>query len=65
QVYSFKTEHGGQSVSPAGVSYPAYPEISTGQKKFYKWSNDNRTYTELAAPGVIDHSSGNIILFAS
>lgn len=44
-VYAFKTFHGTESKSPAGVSYPAYNEISTGTKKFFKWSNDNKTYT--------------------
>lgn len=44
-VYTFKTLHGTEPKSPAGVSYPAYNEISTSAKKFFKWSNDNKTYT--------------------
>lgn len=44
-VYTFKTRHGDTPKSPAGVAYPAYPEISGGKTKFYKWSNDNKTYS--------------------
>ena len=44
-VYSFKTQHGKEPQSPAGVKYPPYDEISKNGEKFYKWSNDNRTYT--------------------
>lgn len=63
-VYTFKTLHGTESKSPAGASYPAYNEISTGTKKFYKWSNDNKTYTELGAPGIAEISNGTFVFFA-
>ncbi len=46
-VYTFKTAHGRSPKSPAGTSYPFYSEISKGKDKFYKWSNDNHTYSEL------------------
>jgi hypothetical protein len=58
-VYSFKTLH-----SKEANGYPKYDEASKNGQTYYKWSNDNKTYTELAAPGVIAHESGNIIVFA-
>lgn len=61
-VYTFKTQHGTTPASPAGVTYPAYPEISTGTTQYYQWSNDNRTYTELG--GVIGAAFGYTIVFA-
>jgi hypothetical protein len=61
-VYTFKTEHGRTATSPAGVTYPRYDEISTDTTPFYKWSNDNRTYTELG--GVIDTPQGLVAVFA-
>ncbi|CAN5950655.1 unnamed protein product [Sphagnum jensenii] len=63
-VYAFKTLHGVESKSPAGASYPIYSEISTDDKKFYKWSNDNMTYTELGAPGLAESADGTFIFFA-
>ena len=32
---------------------PRYDEISTGGKDFWKWSNDNDVYTEIAHGGII------------
>jgi hypothetical protein len=61
-VYAFKTLHGESSQSPAGVTYDLYSEIS-GSKNFYKWSNDNNVYTELASPGVIEESDGYSFFF--
>lgn len=61
-VYTFKTQHGSTATSPAGVAYPAYPEISSGSTAYFKWSNDNRTYTELG--GVIDGNNGYSVVFA-
>ncbi|MCK5871532.1 MAG: hypothetical protein KAG26_01800, partial [Methylococcales bacterium] len=60
-VYTFKTKHGTQAKSPAGVSYPFYSEISQGTN-YYKWSNDNNTYTELA--GMVENDLGYGVLFA-
>lgn len=45
------------------MTYPPYEEISKGQEKFYKWSNDNRTYTELAAPGLVEQEDGVMVFF--
>ena len=61
-VYTFKTEHGKKSRSPAGRKYKLYKKISKGRKKFYKWSNDNRTYSELG--GVIQSKQGYTVIFA-
>jgi len=61
-VYTFKTEHGISATSPAGVGYPIYSEISGGGTTYYRWSNDNRTYTELG--GVIEASNSYTVIFA-
>ncbi|PQJ37905.1 hypothetical protein BTO00_22755, partial [Vibrio campbellii] len=47
-----KTLHGRSPNNPAGVTFDEYTEISTPTTTFYKWSNDNRTYSELA--GVVE-----------
>ena len=60
-VYTFKTFHGTTPQSPAGVTYPAYPEIS-GAQKFFQWSNDNGVYTELG--GVVPTATGYTVVFA-
>lgn len=60
-VYTFKTLHGQHAVSPAGRKYDYYAEISRGKKKFYKWSNDNGTYSELG--GLTEVSNGYIVAF--
>ncbi len=62
-AYTFKTLHGDQSKSMAGVQYPEYTQISSASKKFYKWSNDNKTYTELAAPGLAELPTGVMVVF--
>ncbi len=60
-IYTFKTEHGTSAKSPAGATYPFYSEISSSGKKYYKWSNDNGTYTSLGA--VIEVDDGYVVLF--
>ena len=60
-VYTFKTRHGTRAVSPAGRKYDLYAEISRGDKKFYKWSNDNGTYSELG--GVVEVNDGYLVFF--
>ena len=62
-VYTFKTLHGDTPCSPAGKSYPYWEEISTPSRPFYKWSNDNGTYTELG--GVIETEEGYLVAFCS
>ncbi len=61
-VYTFKTQHGRRAVSPAGRSYPSYPEISGNGTRYFKWSNDNRTYTEIG--GIAEQGSGYTIVFS-
>lgn len=61
-VYTFKTYHGTTPKSPAGQAYPKYDEISTPQQVFYKWSNDNGTYTELG--GIVEVNDGYLVIFA-
>lgn len=61
-VYTFKTHHGMTEKSPAGRVYPPYPEISTPDRSYYKWSNDNGTYTELG--GIVETPRGYLIVFA-
>jgi hypothetical protein len=58
-VYTYKTEH---STSPKQGS-PKYDEISVGGKTFYKWSNDNNTYTELG--GVVEGRVSYSVIFAT
>jgi hypothetical protein len=60
-VYTFKTKHS-TSATKNGSHYPEYSEISGGEVTYYKWSNDNRTYTELG--GVIEGKSGYTVIFA-
>jgi hypothetical protein len=60
-VYTFKTEHGNKSQSPAGKNYPLYPEISNDSSSYYKWSNDNGTYSSLGA--VIELDNGYAVVF--
>merc|ERR1719424_37210 len=63
-VYAFKTSHGSTAKSPSGKTYPAYPEISGNGKTYYKWSNDNKVYTELAHTGLIEVDDGILTIFA-
>jgi hypothetical protein len=61
-VYTFKTFHSITADRWGIATYPAYPEISTPQQTFYKWSNDNGTYSELG--GVIEVKDGYLVIFA-
>ncbi|MDF1546981.1 MAG: hypothetical protein P1P88_04120 [Bacteroidales bacterium] len=60
-IYTFKTEHGSSAKSPAGATYPFYSEISSSGKKYYKWSNDNATYSTLGA--IIEEDDGYVVVF--
>ena len=61
-VYTFKTQHATTAAGPGKKTFPKYDEISTSSKSYYKWSNDNNTYTELG--GIAEHTSGYSIVFA-
>jgi len=58
-VYTFKTAH---AKRPRNDS-PLYAEISGGGKTFYKWSNDNATYTELG--GVVEGRRCYSVIFST
>ena len=61
-VYNFKTKHGTSATSPAGATYPPYPEISSATTSYYKWSNDNGVYTEITA--LLETDDAYLVLFA-
>lgn len=62
-IYSFKTKHS-EIPSANNVRYhEVYTEISTEDKTFYRFSNDNNIYTEIAAPGFIEQSDGYLVFF--
>jgi hypothetical protein len=63
-VYAFKTKHGTTATSPAGQTYAEYTSISGGGTTYYKWSNDNNVYTELAHRGVVEVSDGLLVFFS-
>jgi hypothetical protein len=58
-LFTYKTAHGTTSRNGAAV----YPEISGNGKTFYKWSNDNATYTELG--GVVEGKLTYSVVFAT
>ncbi len=61
-ISTFKTAHGTTAQSPSGATYPVYAEISGGGTTYYRWSNDNGTYTELG--GVEQTALGYTVTFA-
>ncbi|MEE2887926.1 MAG: LamG domain-containing protein [Planctomycetota bacterium] len=58
-VFTYKTAHGTRVRNGS----PAYEEISGGGRRFYKWSNDNNTYSELGA--VIEDRKSYSVLFST
>jgi hypothetical protein len=58
-LFTYKTAHGTTSRNGA----PVYPEISGNGKTFYKWSNDNATYTELG--GIVEGRVSYSVFFAT
>ena len=64
-IYTFKTQHGTTPQSPSGGIFDVYEEISSDEVTYYKWSNDNDVYTELAHPPVVQREDGSImVIFA-
>jgi len=57
--YAFKTHHAGSA-----NGREKYEEISTPEKTYYKWSNDNYVYTELGHAGVVEVDDGLLIFFS-
>ena len=45
----------------SGGIYEVYPEASTPERTAYKWSNDNKVYTELSA--TVEMDDGFMIFF--
>lgn len=64
-VYTFKTKHGTSPTSPSGATYDLYEEISNQDNTFYKWSNDNNVYTEIAHPPSFIKDDGSILVLFS
>lgn len=64
-AYTFKTKHGTSATSPAGTTYPVYEEISNSENTFYKWSNDNAVYTEIAHPPTFIKDDDSILVLFS
>jgi hypothetical protein len=58
-VFTYKTAHG----TSARNGSPVYTEISSPGKTFYKWSNDNATYTELG--GVVEGQASCTVVFST
>ena len=58
-LFTYKTAHG----TTARGGSPVYAEISGNGKTFYKWSNDNGTYTELG--GVVEGRATYSVIFAT
>ncbi len=58
-VFTFKTAHG----TSARNGSPVYDEISGNGKTFYKWSNDNGTYTELG--GAVEGQKTYSVIFST
>lgn len=52
-IYAVKTMHSDVDRLAVRV-HEVYEEISTDDKTFYRFSNDNNIYTELSAPGFIE-----------
>ncbi len=59
-LYTYKTAHK-NFPNINGKIFPAYNEISNSSMKYYKWSNDNNTYTELG--NLIDTRDGYVLSF--
>lgn len=58
-VFTYKTAH----ATRARNGSPRYEEISKDGKVFYKWSNDNATYSELGA--VVERRSHYEVIFST
>jgi hypothetical protein len=49
-----KTKHSAVETANGVKFHDVYTEISTDDKTFYRFSNDNSVYTEISAPGFIE-----------
>lgn len=46
-------------------TFEEFSEISNETTTFFKWSDDEQTYTELGSPGIIEVDDGFLIFFLS
>jgi len=61
-IYTYKTSHSTTSQHYTIYRpFPLYTEISSPTKKYYKWSNDNSTYSSLG--GIIEDEDGYFVFF--
>ena len=58
-IFTYKTAHG----TKAKNGSPVYEEISGNGKTFYKWSNDNATYSELG--GIVEGKMSYSVIFST
>ena len=58
-IFTYKTRHG----TRARNGSPVYEEISKDGKTFYRWSNDNATYTELG--GLAEGKKSYSVIFST
>jgi len=61
--YTFKTKHASKE-SRHGKKFEEYTSISTSEKTYYKWSNDNYCYTEIGHAGVVEVDDGLMVFFS-
>merc|ERR1719223_745869 len=62
-AYTFKTRHSTRATSPLGIRHPRYSAIDENGAYFYKWSDDDKVYTELAHCGIVEVGDGLLIFF--
>lgn len=58
-VYTFKTRHATTPGSAGTTMSVPYKAISDSETTYYKWSNDNATYTELG--GIVETDGGTAV----
>jgi hypothetical protein len=61
-IYTYKTCHSTKNQNNSVFKpFSEFTEISSPTKKYYKWSNDNNTYTGLG--GIIEDEDGYFVFF--
>ena len=62
-VYSYKTHH---ATASGDGAYAVYDAISGGDVNvtYYRWSNDNNVYTELAHQGIVELDDRVLLFFS-
>lgn len=62
--YTYKTGHASSETRHDGTKFDEYTSISTSEKTYYKWSNDNYCYTEIGHAGVVEVNDGLLVFFS-